>query len=65
MLIATEDKFVTFYKAAYNAGMYGFRRNKPNPFKADTMKAKEWERGYNAAFYSNLERVKEREHGSK
>ena len=32
------------------------------PKKANVLEKKEWERGYNAAYFNQLERVKEYEH---
>lgn len=45
----------------YELGMLGFKRNKTNPFTLDTFDYKEWERGYNSAYFENLEKVRDRE----
>ncbi len=47
--------------AVFKSGKEGFRRNKSNPFNVDTYSHREWERGYNAAYFENLEKVKARE----
>ena len=48
-------------KLQYNQGITGFRFNKKNPFPVKTMQHREWQRGYNFAFFKNLERVKREE----
>tara|TARA_R110000824_G_scaffold231031_4_gene418800 strand:+ start:1341 stop:1568 length:228 start_codon:yes stop_codon:yes gene_type:complete len=48
--------------SAFEDGMRGFTNNRANPFKSQTSHpAKEWERGYNKAYFSNLTKVKEKE----
>ena len=32
-----------------------------NPYGADTQQSREWERGYNQAYFKSLEKVKEHE----
>ena len=45
----------------YNQGFSAFKRNKNNPFGENTMQAREWQRGYNVAYFVKLERVKDAE----
>ena len=43
----------------FNQGFSAFRRNKLlNPFSDMTMQSREWQRGFNSAYYIQLERVK-------
>jgi len=42
---------------AYYEGITGFKGNKTNPYPTDSYKYKEWERGYNNAYFQNLEKV--------
>ena len=42
----------------YIYGQEAFRKNKKNPYKANTMQYREWLRGWNNAFFSNLKKVK-------
>ena len=45
-------------KVQYNMGYDGFRYNRTvNPFHADTMQYREWNRGFSKAFYDNLSRI--------
>lgn len=46
---------------AFESGKAGFRKNEANPFKDTTQSYKEWERGYNVAYFENLKKVQERE----
>ncbi len=55
------SKYDAPLKLQYNQGITGFRFNKKNPFPAKTMQHREWQRGYNFAFFKNLERVKREE----
>lgn len=49
-------------KIQYGKGMTAFHMgNMDNPFKSNTMQHREWQRGFNAAYYENLKRVKQRE----
>jgi len=38
-------------------GRIGFRRNKNNPFPTTSDRYREWLRGYNLEYYSNLKRL--------
>lgn len=51
--------------SAYDRGVNGFIRNRTNPFNKDTHSYREWERGYNAAYFDNLAKVKERENAKR
>ena len=44
-------------KLQFNQGITGFKRNKKNPFSNNTMQYREWERGFNSAFFSQRERI--------
>ena len=49
---------------AYEDGVRGFGSNSSSPYLsqgAHGVRHKEWERGYNAAYFLNLRRVKSRE----
>jgi len=39
-------------------GRIGFKRNKNNPFPVTSDRYKEWLRGYNLEYYSNLKRLR-------
>ena len=43
-------------KLQYNQGITGFRFNKKNPFPAKTMQHREWQRGYNFAYFKQVEK---------
>ena len=43
-------------KLQYNQGLTGFRLNKKNPFPESTMQHREWQRGYNFAYYRQAEK---------
>ena len=46
----------------FKQGFSAFKKNKEsNPFNSKTMQAREWQRGYNTAYYIQLERVKKNE----
>ena len=46
----------------FNQGFSAFRRHKlVNPFSDMTMQSREWQRGFNSAYYIQLERVKNAE----
>ena len=46
----------------FKRGMEAFRTNQPgNPYNEGTQRAKDWELGFNKAFYDNLARVQKRE----
>jgi hypothetical protein len=47
----------------YKQGTVAFYTGKEHypPHKEGTMQAKEWQRGYNTAYFENLARVKQRE----
>ena len=49
-------------KFQYEKGYKDFRQGRVvNPFPDDTMQHREWERGFNKAYYEQLKRVKEYE----
>ena len=49
-------------KFQHEKGYKDFRRGVVvNPFPSDTMQYREWERGFNQAYYEQLKRVKEYE----
>jgi hypothetical protein len=46
----------------FNQGFNAFKRKKlTNPFNDMTMQSREWQRGFNSAYYIQLERVKNAE----
>ena len=46
----------------FNQGFSAFKRRKLiNPFSDKTMQSREWQRGFNSAYYVQLERVKNAE----
>jgi len=46
-------------KFQYEKGYKDFRQGRVvNPFPSDTMQYREWERGFNKAYYEQLKRVK-------
>jgi hypothetical protein len=47
------------YDKGYKAFFYG---DFNNPYKADTFEYKEWERGFNAAYFVNKQMLKELPH---
>ena len=48
-------------KLQFNQGITGFKFNKVNPFPSNTMQHREWQRGYNFAYFKQLEKVKRNE----
>lgn len=45
----------------YDKGRYAFTRGWiANPYDEDEAKGKEWQRGFNAAYFDNLDKVKAR-----
>jgi|TARA_R110000822_G_scaffold225112_1_gene357956 hypothetical protein len=45
-------------KVQFQKGLEDFKRGRiGNPFHKDTMQYREWERGFNRAWYENLKRV--------
>ena len=49
-------------KFQYEQGYSDFKRGRVNsPFHKDTMQYREWNRGFNTAYFENLKKVKERE----
>jgi hypothetical protein len=49
-------------KVQFNTGYDGFKYNRPvNPFHKDTMQFREWNRGFNRAYFDNLKRIKDNE----
>tara|TARA_R100001224_G_C3952109_1_gene126101 strand:+ start:135 stop:353 length:219 start_codon:yes stop_codon:yes gene_type:complete len=47
-------------KLQFNQGMTGFKFNKLNPFSDKTMQHREWQRGYNSAYYKQATRNESR-----
>ena len=45
------------FKKGYNAFLY----NGTSSYNKNTMQYREWQRGYDSAFFKNLEKVKQRE----
>jgi hypothetical protein len=46
----------------YDEGYRAFRKGQlSNPYNKDTSRYRDWEFGFNKAYFDNLERVKERE----
>jgi len=51
-------------KFQFDQGYTAFKRGKVwNPFHTDTMQHREWERGFNKAYFEQLERIKKYELG--
>ena len=49
-------------KVQYTMGFDGFRYNRlVNPFHKDTMQFREWNRGFDKAYFDNLKRVQDNE----
>lgn len=48
-------------KVAFEKGQVGFYRNKKNPYPPQSYMSKEWERGWNSAYFDNKEKVIQRE----
>tara|TARA_R100001082_G_C4346212_1_gene152418 strand:+ start:818 stop:1072 length:255 start_codon:yes stop_codon:yes gene_type:complete len=50
-------------KVQYQMGYANFKKSTTlsNPFRADTMQYREWERGFNKAYFDQLKRVKKHE----
>lgn len=49
-------------KFQYEKGYSDFKGGRvTNPFPDDTMQYREWERGFNKAYYEQLKRIKEHE----
>lgn len=51
----TVDKVFKEGKKSFFSGNLG------NPYNPDTYRNREWERGFNSAYFQNLEKVKKRE----
>ena len=47
-------------KLQFNQGMTGFKFNKVNPFPSTTMQHREWQRGYNSAYFKQATRNESR-----
>ena len=47
-------------KLQFNQGMTGFKFNKVNHFSEETMQHREWQRGYNSAYYKQATRNESR-----
>jgi len=47
-------------KLQFNQGITGFKFNKVNPFPRETMQHREWQRGYNSAYYKQATRNESR-----
>lgn len=51
---------------AFNEGYKAFKKGQlGNPHKPNTQEHRDWEFGFNKAYFQNLERVKERESGGR
>lgn len=42
---------------AFVQGKKGFHKNTSNPYPSETWPHKEWERGFNEAYFKNLEEI--------
>lgn len=50
----------------FDEGALAFKRGRlTNPYNPDTSRYRDWQFGFDSAYYDNLERVKEREDGRK
>ena len=47
-------------KLQFNQGITGFKLNKNNPFKENSMQHREWQRGYNFAYFKQATRNESR-----
>ena len=45
----------------FKKGQHAFFKNKGPMYNRNTMQHREWQRGYDSAFFKNLEKVKQRE----
>lgn len=45
---------------AFKKGQWSFYKNADCPFNEGTLKQKEWQRGYNAAYFENQAKLKEK-----
>ena len=53
------SKYDAPLKIQFSKGLSDFKRGRvTNPYHLNTMQAREWERGYNIAYFQRLERVK-------
>ena len=64
--LSRKDRGLSKYDAPlslqFNQGFSAFKRRKfINPFSDKTMQSREWQRGFNSAYYVQLERVKNAE----
>jgi hypothetical protein len=48
----------------FDEGVEGFKSDGYNPHNPSSMKYREWERGYNRAYFTNLKKVLERENNA-
>lgn len=56
------SKYDAPLKIQFSKGYNAFKRGKLNcPYHPNTMQAREWQRGFNKAYFDNLERVLQRE----
>ena len=56
------SKYDAPLKIQFHKGFNDFRRGRVfNPFNLNTMQSREWERGFNSAYFLNLKKVKQRE----
>jgi hypothetical protein len=59
-----DDKLLGKYdaplKLQFNHGITGFKLNKNNPFKENSMQHREWQRGYNFAYFKQATRNESR-----
>jgi hypothetical protein len=52
-----KSKFKTLwfpFVDTFNEGKEGFVRNRNNPYREGTDRYREWERGYNTAYFENI-----------
>ena len=47
-------------KLQFNQGITGFKLNKNNPFNENSMQHREWQRGYNFAYFKQATRNESR-----
>ncbi len=52
------SKYDTPLSVQFTYGQEAFKKNKKNPYNANTMQYREWLRGWNSAFLINLKKVK-------
>ena len=55
------NKWVYPMSDIVDQGREGFRKNRKNPFHLSSDRFREWERGYNKAYFETLRKVKHEE----